>query len=149
MTKLDPIEWCDTFRTGVEDIDSQHKVLLTTLNGLSAGLSDPFDARAFDEVIRGLLAYAIFHFETEEQLMKRHGYDLAESADAAAHVRAHRDFSAHMVNMRHVTLKEHVDAREVMLSFLYDWLLNHISGTDQRLASFILAHPTLTSPLEG
>jgi len=36
---------------------------------------------------------AVFHFETQEELMKRCGYNRAEPREADAHLQEHRKFS--------------------------------------------------------
>src|SRR5690242_14394389 len=85
MTIPGPTEWSDSMLTGVDEIDQQHRVLVNTLNDFAAKLAGNSDDRLFEQVTRDLLAYAIYHFETEEELIKRYGYDAAENDDANAH----------------------------------------------------------------
>ena len=56
--------------TGVPEIDRQHRILVDALIEARASLSgDPADP-LFERITRDLLAYAIYHFDTEEQSMQ-------------------------------------------------------------------------------
>ena len=140
MSTLGPTDWNDAMLTGVEEIDQQHRVLVNTLNDFAAKLAGHADDRLFDQVTRDLLAYAIYHFETEEELIKRYGYDLAERDEANAHIRQHRSFSAQVIALRGEAGEARSAAQYELLAFLKDWLMNHIGTSDQRLGKFLRAH---------
>lgn len=139
MTIYAPVEWNDSLHTGVADIDYQHRILVNTLNDLAAKLSDSPNHQRIEQISRDLLAYAIYHFETEEELIKRYGYDTAEPEEAHIHVQQHRSFSDRVVALRAEARDGKSESQVALLAFLKDWLLNHICTTDQRLGKFINA----------
>jgi hemerythrin-like metal-binding protein len=126
------------FETGVEEIDSQHLILISTLNKASERLADDMNGELFSEITRDLLAYAIYHFETEEDLMKRYNYGAFEPTDAEEHIRQHREFSSSVVELRSKKQAHEPGSSAKLIGFLRDWLVNHICTTDKRLGRFIV-----------
>lgn len=137
MLEKEPTEMLPSIETGIEVIDSQHQILISTLNKAAEKLGEDNHADIFDQITRDLLAYALYHFETEERLMQQYGYEQAEAEQAREHIRQHREFSARMVEIRAQKNMEDRETRVVLLEFLNDWLMLHICNIDQRLAKFI------------
>jgi hemerythrin len=137
MDESRPSYWSDTLLTGVEAIDEQHRILFATLQNFESGPSA--DLRQMEHVVRDLLAYAIYHFDTEEHLMRRYGYDVAEPHQAAMHIQQHRSFSRRVVELRADARGGKAGSPEALLAFLRDWLVLHIGSTDRQLSGFILA----------
>lgn len=140
------IQWNDAMQTGVTEMDAQHRILVDTLAEATEKLSGEADARLFDRITRDLLAYAIYHFSTEEKLMQEHGYADAAPEDAAAHLAQHRQFSQRVVALRDEAANGRHESRDALLAFLRDWLVNHILTTDQRLGRFIRSRPAASQP---
>lgn len=140
MAASDLIQWDDTLVTGVDEIDRQHKVLVGLLNEAGANFSEDHDGKLFERICQDLLAYAIYHFETEEVLMARYDYCAVEQEDAEVHIREHREFSVRVVALRADIVAGKAEAKTVLLAFLKAWVLSHIGHTDQRLGEFIRAH---------
>jgi hemerythrin-like metal-binding protein len=128
--------WNDAMLTGVAEIDAQHRILVDTLVEASTKLTDKASDPLFEQITRDLLAYAIYHFDTEEQLMRQHGY---EPEEAALHVGEHRGFSEQVVALRDRAHTGEPGARDALLAFLRNWLINHIMTSDQQLGRFIRA----------
>jgi hemerythrin len=139
MTTHELIEWNKSLLTGVDDIDRQHRILVNTLNEIALTISQLPNPRRFEQITRDLLAYAIYHFETEEELIRRYGYDTAEPVDARVHIQQHRGFSERVVTLRAETRDGKSPTQGALFPFLKDWLINHICTTDQRLGKFIAA----------
>lgn len=138
MTALyDPIEWRAELETGVPEIDRQHRYLVEAINNANLRLRDDPEVDQVEQITKDLLGYAIYHFETEEDLMQQYGYAAAAGADAALHQKQHRDFSASVIAVRDRLREGQPISREELLSFLNGWLLNHIMNTDQKLGAFI------------
>jgi hemerythrin-like metal-binding protein len=138
MPTIERIEWSDALCTGVDEIDRQHRILVQVLGEAEALLAEERHGRRFEQIFRDLLAYAIYHFETEEELMRRHGYDRAGQAAADAHLAQHRGFSERVVALRAEARHNDRASREALVAFLRDWLVNHITTTDRILGRFIL-----------
>lgn len=138
MTALhDPIEWTEQLMTGVTEIDKQHHYLVNAINEANRRLSEEHDIKLVEQITKDLLAYAIYHFETEEDLMQAYGYREESAADAERHLQQHRDFSSRVVAVRNDLHDGKAISREDLLGFLNGWLVNHIMNTDQRLGAFI------------
>lgn len=140
MSDSDPVQWSNDMLTGVAEIDRQHRILVGTLNEAKAKLTSEAGDPVFEQVTRDLLAYAIYHFNTEEQFMKQYGYAAASLEEAGSHLAAHRNFSERVVALRDNARDGKPGAREALLDFLTSWLINHIMTTDKRLGQFICAH---------
>ncbi len=137
MKNSDTIEWSDALLTGVAEMDQQHRILVDTLIEARTKLTDDVSKPLFEQITRDLLAYAIYHFNTEEQLMQLHGYAAAAPAEAAGHLAAHRHFSERVVELRAAARRGEMESKTALLSFLENWLVNHIMTVDKQLAQFL------------
>ena len=133
------LEWDETFATGVDEIDEQHMILVHTLNEASKTLGKDSSIETLKSITQNLLSYALYHFETEEELMQEYGYSVETEADAEDHLNQHRSFSRKVVSVRDgINSGVPIEAGE-LLEFLNQWLVNHILKTDQKLGKFILS----------
>ncbi|UZE95289.1 bacteriohemerythrin [Alkalimarinus alittae] len=129
-------EWKSEYDTGVEEIDNQHKVLVSLINELNSLVSGQFDREAAGEVFKKLKGYTVFHFSTEESLMAQYGY---VEPDLHAHLMQHRQFEKEVESVQHDFSQISYEDCNVILTYLTNWLIKHICKVDQRFASFILA----------
>ncbi|NTV94113.1 MAG: hemerythrin family protein [Thiobacillus sp.] len=139
MTGHAPIEWNESFDTGVAEIDEQHRILVNTLNEANAKLLENVSLDFVEQITQDLLSYALYHFETEEELMQECGYSDDSAADAELHLQQHRSFSSKVVTVRDNLRAGIPISREDLIGFLNDWLVNHILNTDKRLGAYIVA----------
>lgn len=134
---FEQIEWSDRMATGVVAIDNQHRYLVDTLRQANEKLLGSNDTPLLAEIARDLLNYAIMHFETEEELMQRYGYEETFPEIARLHVAQHREFSHQVVavcdNLREGRQVSRID----VLKYLNVWLRNHVLGIDQKLGAFV------------
>lgn len=133
------IVWGDDLVTGITEIDEQHRILVNSINEANSRLTHNVNAATLDQITRDLLSYALYHFETEEKLMQEFNYADEYEEDFNVHYQQHREFSAVVVTVRENIKAGNLMSRAELLSFLNNWLINHIRDTDQRLAAFILA----------
>lgn len=133
----DPIEWTEKLVTGVPEIDNQHRVLVDSINEANIRLMSDHDIKLVEQITKDLLSYAIYHFETEEDLMQQTGYEHESADDAQLHQKQHREFSAQVIAVRDGLRDGKAISRKDLLAFLNGWLVNHIMNTDQRLGAFI------------
>jgi|SRR5450830_1454145 len=141
MPDSEPIEWSDALLTGVSEIDQQHRILVDTLIEARTLLIGEATGPVFDRVTRDLLAYAIYHFDNEEQLMRSHGYATVAPEAAERHLAQHRLFSERVVALRTAEHLGETGGGVALLAFLEGWLVNHILTTDKALGLFIGATP--------
>jgi hemerythrin-like metal-binding protein len=133
------ISWNDDFVTGVQEIDEQHMILVNTLNEASSKLTSDNSQSVLLDFTQELLAYALYHFETEEALMQQYDYQNADQISMQQHLKEHRSFSQQIIAVREqIHAGKNVEIPE-LLDYLYQWLVNHILKTDKALAKQILA----------
>ena len=137
MNSPETIVWRSNFETGVAEIDEQHRILVNTLNDANAKLRDDSDFDIWERCTRDLLSYALYHFNTEETLAAKYGYNNEESADAMSHWQQHRSFSAKVVQVREGLKSGNRISKNDLIAFLNGWLVDHILTTDHCLAAFI------------
>jgi hemerythrin len=133
------IVWNEDLVTGVAKIDEQHRILVNSINDANTRLAINSSAEILEQLSRDLLSYALYHFETEEELMQEFNYAETHADDAEIHLRQHREFSSKVVEVREGIKTGNLISREDLLTFLNGWLINHILKTDKRLTAFILA----------
>jgi len=138
------ISWNDDFVTGVKEIDEQHMILVNTLNEASSKLTSDNSQSVLLDFTQELLAYALYHFETEEELMQQYDYQIADQMSMQQHLKEHRSFSQQVIAVREqIHAGKNTEIPE-LLDFLYQWIVNHILKTDKALAKQILAKLTDT-----
>ena len=133
------LSWNDGFATGVAEIDEQHMILVHTLNEAAVKLAVDAHPGQIEQITQDLLAYALYHFETEEALMQEYGYEEDARPDWTLHLEQHRSFSAKVVEVREGIKGGNPITPEELLAFLNSWLVNHILNTDKRLGAFIVS----------
>lgn len=139
MKDYQAIELSGELLTGINIIDEQHRILITLFNEANDRLATNMSTEFLSEITCDLLSYALYHFETEEELMQSSGYIEAYIEDASIHTQQHRNFSAKVVAIRNDIKLGKLIAREDLLIFLNGWLVQHILNTDKRLAAYMLA----------
>lgn len=137
MADYDLIVWNDALVTGIDKIDEQHQILVNLFNEANSKLTVNNNAEFLEQITRDMLSYALYHFETEEEMMQEYNY--AEDEIDNTHIRQHRGFSAKVVAVRNDIKAGVLISRENLLSFLNSWLIDHILNTDKQLAAFLLA----------
>lgn len=131
------ILWKSDYDTGVDEIDEQHRILVNTINEANKKLSKDSSLEMLEDITRDLLSYAIYHFETEEEMMQEHDYKTFSLEAYETHMKEHRDFSAQVVAVRESIKARDPISKEALIGFLTDWLIDHINNTDKRLAAFL------------
>ena len=121
--------------TGVELIDKHHLKYFSIANDLLAHLDDKDkNERLFND----LNAYAVYHFDTEEEFMDKFNYDKTQQ-----HKEQHEFFKSKIKELSYLYLvsgRLDEDAKNRISSLLIDWFVNHIQVVDKLLCNFILEH---------
>ena len=132
-----PLEWNEALVTGVDEMDQQHRLLMDMVLQARAGLNGRPATTLFEQLTRDLLAYAIYHFATEERLMRQYDFAAAYPEEARRHVEEHRGFSARVVSLRVQGRSGSPQSSSDLVGFLEGWLMNHIMVVDPPLARHI------------
>ena len=108
--------------------DAQHQVLFRLLDEV-AGESPA------DDILNQLKHYAESHFSLEEHYMEVLGYP-----GRVEHVQAHDKFRQELGQMMISSAEGHDSiSRQLISTFLREWLTRHIFGIDKPLEAFLLA----------
>lgn len=133
------------YSVGVDIIDEQHKVLIALINELDRLIQEDFVRPKVQELFRELVDYTNYHFDTEEQLMHSHHYD---PDNLQKHILQHQQFRKEidtvLSDVKHISLND----CKVILSYLTNWLVNHICKVDHHLGDYILAQQIEQEGLE-
>lgn len=126
------IAWDKSIILNVRLIDEQHKELVDLINAFYESIRKKEPNTAILELLQGLLDYTRFHFTAEQDLMRKHNYPGLKDQ-----LKEHKDFIEHITDC-HTRISEGklVVSLEVT-SFLRTWLIEHIKGTDKKLAEFL------------
>lgn len=127
------ITWTDKLSCGVAVIDDDHQVLVNQFNRLAGAIADGTAAPIVGHVIAALLDYTAFHFERELRLMQVTAFPGLDG-----HTAEH-DALLRKLHAMNMDWRTGVATGTHLLSFLGDWLTNHILGSDQALGRHIVA----------
>jgi hemerythrin len=123
--------------TGIDEIDSQHQILFDCIGRLQASVSSEDRLTAVHFALEELDDFVRIHFAVEESLMRIFGYPLL-----TAHIAEHRQFANELVRLKEESLRTEVS--EEMLTFLTNWLIDHIGKTDHQYVPHVRATLTVT-----
>ena len=119
------VEWTQTMATSVPVIDEQHRALCNLINTLYNGMTHRTSDTILHSTLRELEAYAAKHFREEEALFSASAY-----TGTAKHKAIHREFENKVREAKEQVLSGNATVSLELLTFLKDWLVGHIMGTD-------------------
>jgi len=128
---MDNIEWSDKFSVGVKVLDDQHQTLVRMINKMIDTPRIGANSSIITEMLTDMLEYAALHFDTEEKLMKEHGYPGYDRQRAE-----HGEFVRRTEELFSEGRRQVDTVPESILLFLRDWWANHILIDDMRYKSF-------------
>eukprot|EP00923_Selenidium_pygospionis_P041244 GHVN01071453.1.p1 GENE.GHVN01071453.1~~GHVN01071453.1.p1 ORF type:complete len:121 (+),score=23.17 GHVN01071453.1:175-537(+) len=105
-----PFTWDESFSVKNSTIDEQHKGLFTGIDKLDKSRSDK-------QCLESLVGLVKEHFNTEEALFMSKGFP-----DADDHKKTHDKFIDDVAGVK--------DVGDEQITFLKEWLVNHIKGSD-------------------
>ena len=129
---IDAIVW--SMLSGIDCIDEQHQMLASMINTAQSQLTTHSGREEIEALIHDLMAYALFHFDTEEELMLTHNY---EPTEREKHCQEHRSFSAAIAQFQHNIHLGNLISRDELLKFITEWFIHHTMNTDKKLGAFL------------
>ena len=129
------VTWSDRLSVGVQSIDDQHRKMVSLLSQLHDGIMSGKGKIALGGILQALIEYTTMHFTYEEDLLARSGYP-----DGAAHRKEHADLLLQIRDIRRQYETVGPSAVTIpVMSFLENWTINHITGTDMRYREHLVA----------
>jgi methyl-accepting chemotaxis protein len=126
--------WDQTFATGNETIDSQHRTLFDAINQLIVAMQKEEAGMELKKALDFLSDYTVKHFFDEEQLQKK-----AEYPDHPNHHRLHENFKATVRGLGHELIMKGASDKLIadVEKKIGNWLVAHIKGQDIKLGAYL------------
>ncbi|MGD0801818.1 MAG: bacteriohemerythrin [Terracidiphilus sp.] len=129
------LKWSSKYSVGVKALDDQHNELIEMLNELHAAMLKGQAQSVAGSLLPKLVSGANKHFSTEEQLMESTKYPgLAEQR--AEHRALIGKAEEYVVRFKKGDNAMYLE----LLSFLRDWLSNHMVQVDQKYTTWMNEH---------
>ncbi len=125
------IEWKDSYKIGIAEIDEQHEHVFKLTNEIIAADS----MTALRPLIMMLFKHTREHFELEETLMRKH-----HMPDLEVHVEGHNKLLNRLSLLSMDVGKGHMNKRAIV-ELMSDWALNHVTREDAKITAYLLAGP--------
>ena len=122
--------WDDSCKTGITEIDQDHKVLIDLINDLYEAMQDGSGGALLLPIFSALKHYTETHFSKEEHYMVECG-----APDQEKHFQEHKLMIAKLADLESRHRKGEAAISLQTLTFLRDWLKNHICVVDQAMAT--------------
>ena len=136
MQEGDLIEWNESICLNIEEIDKQHKVLVDIINELARAVREDRVESSINEILQELIRYTNTHFNFEEIFFEDSDYSHRRS-----HLAEHKQFINRISIYNTMKKNNNANVSEDLLTFLKNWLVNHILITDQKYVPYFKQPP--------
>lgn len=120
----------EQFGTQIGQTDEEHKQIFNLVNELHANVGG--DRAAVEQKLDSLIGVVAKHFQTEEELMKNHGFPGFDP-----HKAEHDALVSKCVELQEKFKAGEADITAETTGFLKDWLYQHIPTTDKSYGPFL------------
>ena len=128
---MDKFEWKEIYSVRIPDIDHQHQYFFL----LCKRMINCINKNKPDKMIKfaeELIKYAYFHFYSEELLMSIYHYPGLEEHQEMHH-KLLEDLNTNINQLQNNKQKP-----DEFIKFIINWLLNHTTKEDTKLADFLI-----------
>lgn len=129
------IKWNDNMSVNIISIDTQHKKLIEEINNFYNNLSRKSNNEVISEILYQLKKYSIYHFQTEEALMKKFGFQGYKE-----HKKEHELFIQKVNDVEKKLSEGKMVLTVEIANFLKDWLTNHVFNTDKQYSKYLISN---------
>lgn len=119
------VTWDSKYSVGVKSLDSQHTVLFNLINELHAAMMKGQAQQVTGSLLNKLVDYTRNHFAAEESMMS-----LAQFSGLAQHKVKHKELLKQVDDFVVRFERGESTLNVQLLTFLRDWLTNHILRED-------------------
>jgi hemerythrin len=128
------MEWNPTLSVKVKKFDDQHKKLVDLINQLHDAMKAGEGNAMLGVVLQSLISYTATHFAEEEKVMQANGFP-----EFAAHKAAHDALVKQVLELQKKFQSGSAALSMSVMSFLKDWVVTHIQGTDKKYGVYLNA----------
>ncbi|WP_297848294.1 bacteriohemerythrin [uncultured Desulfovibrio sp.] len=126
------VQWTPRLDLHVPAIDGQHRQLCAYINDLYRAMKNNRTGEELQAIVKKLRDYTASHFSDEEKIFAASHYP-----GTAEHKAIHRKFVAKLDEFEQQLENGTATVSMDLLSFLKDWLINHIAGTDPTYLPYV------------
>lgn len=126
------VQWTPKLDLHVPMVDKQHRLLVDYINELYTAMAHNRTSEEMQAILRKLRDYTATHFADEEKLFTATAY-----LGAAEHMKIHRKFVAKLDEVEEHLKSGTATVSMDLLTFLKDWLVQHIMGTDPTYVPYL------------
>lgn len=126
------ILWSQAYSVNINSIDVQHKKLFEMINNFYDSLKVKKNNEALLEVLKSLKNYTVYHFNTEEALMKQYNF-----VGLRRHKEEHDRFKEEITSIENKVREGKMVLSLSVTGFLESWVKNHINKTDKEYSGFL------------
>ena len=134
---MDPKNWRELTKTGVSEIDNEHRLILHMVEELRSAFRsatrDTLPGPLVASTFHNLMIFINEHFGAEEKLMQDSGYP-----EYDLHKGEHDRFLEYLGQTTDASLLADAPAMLEFLNTLSNWLHHHVLEVDRRLSYFLL-----------
>ena len=128
------MEWNPSLSVKVKKFDDQHKKLVDLINQLHDAMKAGQGNDMLGVVLQSLINYTATHFKEEEKVMQANGFP-----EFAAHKAAHDALVKQVLDLQKKFQSGNAALTLSVMSFLKEWIVNHIQGTDKKYGVYLNA----------
>lgn len=124
--------WKDSYRLGVDRIDTQHIELFRMTEDLVNAVKNGADVETYKKALKFLVDYVVYHFRDEEAYQASIHY-----SGMAAHCEEHRQFTQTVLQYEKRLTENGFDQKTMkdLAGTVTAWLIYHVVDTDQKIVS--------------
>lgn len=126
------IRWNSTYELGFKTIDEQHIKLVDIINDFYNAFATAQAHEKIGNIIGELVNYTVYHFTAEEEIFANSNYPNTEE-----HRKKHKEFVDELKRYHQEVKDGNMTTTYDLMTFLRDWLVQHIMGTDRTYLPYI------------
>lgn len=124
--------WKQEYSVGNDLMDKQHQVLIEMINKLHDAMKVGKGSVEVGIIVTEMIDYSIMHFATEEELMKKFGFN-----GLSDHKIEHKAFMTKVDEFQKQMNAGSFTLSMEVANFLKDWLTNHILVNDMAYSKVV------------
>lgn len=126
------IHWMPENNTYIDDIDNQHRQLVTLMNDLETAIDNFSNKTNALKIIKKIFTYSSSHFAREEHMM-----DTNKFPELEFHRNEHFVFEDMVFDIEDAVTNEDMTLAQKKLVFLSDWFVDHMRKADQEYLPYL------------
>jgi hemerythrin-like metal-binding protein len=138
MASFNIFPWKSGFEIGIEEIDLQHKKLVSLINQLAAYITQQsVDIEHIQHIVNELIDYTQYHFSFEEQVWEQSGFPITETEE---HKAFHQKFIDQVDTLASQLKNDEylLNHSNTLLNMLLRWLTRHILKSDMLMGRTLI-----------